>query len=67
MAKNTFSSAFRKIDVDQYCEDNFKEDETDSGSVGPDENEVNSLLQKYPFIKFAYLLFYYYTYIVLNK
>lgn len=49
MAKNTFSSAFRKIDVDQYCEDNFKEDETDSGSVGPDENEVNSLLQKYPF------------------
>lgn len=50
MAKNTFSSAFRKIDVDQYCEDNFKEDETDSGSVGPDENEVNNLLQKYPFI-----------------
>lgn len=52
MAKNTFSSAFRKIDVDQYCEDNFKEDETDSGLVGPDENEVNTLLQKYPFILF---------------
>lgn len=51
MDKNTFSSAFRKIDVDQYCEDNFKEDETDSGSVGPDENEVNSLLQKYPFLQ----------------
>lgn len=50
MAKNTSSSAFRKIDVDQYSEDNFKEDETDSGGqVGPDENEVNSLLQKYPF------------------
>lgn len=50
MAKNTSSSAFRKIDVDQYSENNFREDETDSGgSVGPDENEVNNLLQKYPF------------------
>lgn len=57
MAKNTFSSAFRKIDVDQYCEDNFKEDETDSGLVGPDENEVNSLLQKYPFISILSLMF----------
>lgn len=46
MAKNTLSSAFRKIDVDQYCEDNFKEDDTDGGPAGPDENEVNSLLQK---------------------
>ncbi|XP_044268526.1 actin-related protein 2/3 complex subunit 5-B [Tribolium madens] len=47
MAKNTFSSAFRKIDVDQYCEDNFKEDDGDQGGpTGPDETEVNSLLQK---------------------
>jgi actin related protein 2/3 complex, subunit 5 len=45
MAKNTSSSAFRKIDVDQYSEDNFKEDEADSGRpIGPDENEVNVLL-----------------------
>jgi actin related protein 2/3 complex, subunit 5 len=44
MAKNTSSSAFRKIDVDQYNEDNFKEDEADSGPVGPDENEINALL-----------------------
>lgn len=50
MAKNTSSSAFRKIDVDQYCEDNFKEDEADQGGpTGPDENEVVSLLNKYPF------------------
>lgn len=51
MAKNTSSSAFRKIDVDQYCEDNFKEDEVDQGGPrGPDPNEVESLLNKYPFI-----------------
>ena len=45
MAKNTSSSAFRKIDVDQYNEDNFEEDESDSaGNMGPDENEVAALL-----------------------
>ncbi|XP_036347988.1 actin-related protein 2/3 complex subunit 5-like [Rhagoletis pomonella] len=46
MAKNTSSSAFRKIDVDQYNEDNFKEDEADaiSAVVGPDENEITTLL-----------------------
>ncbi|CAG9771748.1 unnamed protein product [Ceutorhynchus assimilis] len=50
MAKNTFSSAFRKIDVDQYCEDNYKEDEVDQvGPQGPDENDVKNLLSKYPF------------------
>ncbi|KAF5291720.1 hypothetical protein FQR65_LT11414 [Abscondita terminalis] len=43
MAKNTFSSAFRKIDVDQYNEDNFKEEEGDpSGPTGPNENEIIS-------------------------
>lgn len=51
MAKNTSSSAFRKIDVDQYCEDNFKEDDNDqTGPIGPDENEVIGLLNKYPFL-----------------
>lgn len=50
MAKNTSSSAFRKIDVDQYCEDNFKEEDADQGGpAGPDENEVLNLLNKYPF------------------
>nr|CAI5848344.1 unnamed protein product [Callosobruchus analis] len=57
MAKNTRSSAFRKIDVDQYSEDNYKEDEPDSGPMlGPDENEVNTLLQKYPFFAFVNLV-----------
>ncbi|XP_055371548.1 actin-related protein 2/3 complex subunit 5-C [Condylostylus longicornis] len=45
MAKNTSSSTFRKIDVDQYNEDNFiLEDESDSGKKGPDENEISGLL-----------------------
>lgn len=52
MAKNTLSSAFRKIDVDQYNEDNFKEDEQNelqSPPEGPDETEVSQMLsqQKY--------------------
>lgn len=47
MAKNTSSSAFRKIDVDQFCEDSFKEDETDHGvPQGPDETEILALLNK---------------------
>ncbi|CAG4944881.1 unnamed protein product [Colias eurytheme] len=42
MAKNTSSSAFRKIDIDQYNEDNFREDEADpSVPAGPDEGEVS--------------------------
>lgn len=50
MAKNTSSSAFRKIDVDQYNEDNFKEEDADQGGpTGPDENEILALLNKYPF------------------
>lgn len=60
MAKNTSSSAFRKIDVDQYNEDNFEEDDVvDAGTAaatGPDENEITKLLTQYPFkkwIKFA--------------
>lgn len=49
MSKNTSSSAFRKIDVDQYCEDNFREDDaTDAASppAGPDENEISAFLSQ---------------------
>ncbi|XKL59704.1 hypothetical protein PGB90_000720 [Kerria lacca] len=47
MAKNTSSTAFRKIDVDQYNEDNFKVDETMESltpSSFPDEAEIISLI-----------------------
>jgi len=45
MSKNTSSSAFRKIDVDQYNEDNFKDDEQENQPLGGiDEGEINQLL-----------------------
>lgn len=51
MAKNTSSSAFRKIDVDQYNEDNFKEDEADSAVAQLDENEITTLLTQGKYIE----------------
>lgn len=45
MAKNTSSNAFRTIDVDQYSEDNYKEEvDNDPIGAGANENEVTSLL-----------------------
>ena len=52
MAKNTFSSAFRKIDVDQYNEDNYREEEQaelQSAPVGADEAEIMALMNQYPY------------------
>ncbi|XP_076626665.1 actin-related protein 2/3 complex, subunit 5 [Colletes latitarsis] len=43
------ASAFRKIDVDQYSDNNFKEEDADGGlggPTGPDENEVLTLLSQ---------------------
>lgn len=54
MATNTLSSAFRKLDIDQYNEDLFV-DESGGESAelvqvpGPDEAEINALLNGYPF------------------
>lgn len=50
MAKNTSSSAFRKIDIDQYNEDNFRDDEAEQAvPAGPDEKEISNFLNQYPF------------------
>ena len=48
MSKNTASNAFRKIDVDQFNEDNFKDEETpqDAGFAGVNESEVSNLLSQ---------------------
>lgn len=47
--KDTSSSTFRKIDVDQYSDNNFKEEDADGGAAGPtgpDENEILTLLSQ---------------------
>ena len=49
MSKNTGNTRFRKIDVDQYNEDLYQDDQQQDDGQGPNETEVQSLLQKYPF------------------
>ena len=46
MSKNTSSSAFRKIDVDQFNEDNYRDEDVDTAAtgLGPTENEINNML-----------------------
>lgn len=49
MSKSTISDKFRKVDVDEYDENKFV-DEEDAGEnqCGPDEAEVEALLRQYP-------------------
>ncbi|XP_008209509.1 actin-related protein 2/3 complex subunit 5-C [Nasonia vitripennis] len=47
--KDSSGTAFRKIDVDQYNENQFKEDDGEggvTGPIGPDENEIHALLSQ---------------------
>jgi len=53
MAKNTSSSAFRRVDVDQYTEGKYEEDAlTDDGVNGPNDMEIQTMLSQYPLLGF---------------
>jgi len=46
MSKNTLKTQFRKVDVDEYDENNYQDDQTDEEVKGPDEAEVQSFLNQ---------------------
>lgn len=50
MSKNTGANKFRKVNVDDYDEGRYCEDDGENGiqDQGPNEGDINTLLTQYP-------------------
>ena len=67
MSKNTQSDKFRKVNVEDFDEDAYKEDEADAPSGNDDnlvaqkEAEVKKLTQSYPYKAYHNILYIFLT------
>lgn len=51
MSKNTRADKFRRVNVDDYDENNYvDEEEGGENQLGPDEAEVDASIRQYPFL-----------------
>ena len=57
MSKNTGSTAFRRVDVDQFAEEKYEEDALpdDIVVIGPNEGEVQGMLAQYPSLLHSFI------------